>query len=122
MAVLILALTLGCLLIVVPPLGISMENLLIRNKVYRNLNTISRSALPVDFNFQMTSLSARIGQEAIFVRGDIVAPPGVPPGLIQRSDVNLMRDRLSDVVQRPVELELGIVHETILRSAENDSS
>ncbi|MDJ0804802.1 MAG: DUF389 domain-containing protein [Desulfobacterales bacterium] len=67
-------------------------------------------------------IAIAFGQEAIFVRGDIVAPHSVPPGLIQRSDVNLMRDRLSDVVQRPVELELGIVHETILRSAENDSS
>ena len=61
-------------------------------------------------------------QEAIFVRGDIVAPPGVPPGLIQRSDVNSMRDRLADVVQRPLELEFGIVHKTILRSAKSDSS
>ncbi len=62
------------------------------------------------------------GQETIFVRGDIVAPPGIPPGLIQRSDVNSMRDRLADVVQRPLELEFGIVHETILRSAKEDSS
>ena len=66
-------------------------------------------------------IAIAFGQEATFVRGDIVAPHSVPPGLIQRSDVNLMRDRLSDVVQRPVELEFGIVHETILRSAENDS-
>ncbi len=36
-----MALALDCLLIVVSPLGISMDNLLIRNKVYRNLNTIN---------------------------------------------------------------------------------
>jgi hypothetical protein len=51
-----------------------MDNLLIRNQVYRNLNVISRSVLPADFSFQMTNLSVRIGQEVISVRGDIVAP------------------------------------------------
>ena len=116
LAVLTLALTLGSLLIVVPPLGVSMDNLLIRNQVYRNLNMISRSVLPADFSFQMTNLSVRIGQEVISVRGDIVAPPGMPPGLITPANVNAIRDQLSDVVQRPVDLEFGILHETILRS------
>jgi len=116
LAALTLSLTLGSLLIVVPPLGISMDNLLIRNQVYRNLNVISRSVLPAEFSFQMTNLSVRIGPDVISVRGDIVAPPGTPPGLITRSNVNAIRDQLSDVVQQPVDLEFGIVHETILRS------
>ena len=67
-------------------------------------------------SFQMTNLSVRIGLDIISVRGDIVAPPGTAPGLITRSNVNAIRDQLSDVVQRPVDLEFGIVHETILRS------
>jgi uncharacterized hydrophobic protein (TIGR00271 family) len=118
LAVLTLALTFGSLVIVVPPLGISMDNLLIRNQMRRNLTVIARSHLPADYNVRLTNLKVRIGQEAIYVRGDVIAPPG----LITQKSINEIRDQLSEMVERSVVLKFGIIHESVLRSTEEAKS
>ena len=118
LAVLMLALTFGSLVIVVPPLGLSMDNLLIRNQVRRSLTIVGSSILPADHDVRLTNLSVRIGQDAVFVRGDMVAPPG----LLTQELINAYRDQLSEIVEMPVVLEFGIIPETILRSAEKDKS
>lgn len=114
LAVLILALTLGSLAIVVPPLGISMDNLLIRNQVYRNLTVISRPMVPAEQDVRYTNLRVRIEQDAVFVRGDIIASPG----LMTQELINMIRDRLSEMIGMSVVLEFGVIPETILRSTE----
>ena len=113
-AILALALIIGSLVIVVPPLGIGMDNLLIRNQVHRSLTVESRALLPAEHNFRFTNLSVRIRQGTVFVRADIVASPGVFTGNL----VNTLRDKLSEMVGKPFVLELGIIPETILRSTE----
>jgi uncharacterized hydrophobic protein (TIGR00271 family) len=118
LAALTLALTFGSLIIVVPPLGIGMDNLLIRNQVRRSLTVESRALLPANHDVRFTNLSVRIGQNAVFVRGDIVAPPG----LFTQGLINVLRDKLSKMVKMPVILEFGIIPETILRSTEAASS
>jgi hypothetical protein len=113
-AMLALALTIASLVIVVPPLGIGMDNLLIRNQVYRSLTVESRELLPAEHDFRFTNLSVRIRQGTVFVRGDIVASPG----LFTQKLINALREKLSERVTMPVILEFGIIPETILRSTE----
>jgi hypothetical protein len=62
----------------------------------------------------LTNLGVRIGRDAIFVRGDMVAPPD----LMTQELINAYRDQLSEIVKMPVVLEFGIIPETILRSTE----
>jgi uncharacterized membrane protein len=114
LAMLALALTIGSLIIVVPPLGIGMDNLLIRNQVHRSLTVESRALLPAKHDFRFTNLSVRIRQGTVFVRGDIVASPG----LFTQELINALRDKLSEMVTMPVILEFGIIPEMILRSME----
>ena len=53
-------------------------------------------------------------QGTVFVRGDIVASPGLfTPKLI-----NTLRDKLSEMVEEPVILEFHIIPEMILRSTD----
>ncbi len=111
-AVLILALTLGSLLIVVPPLGISMDNLLIRNQVMRNLTTISSSVIPIDQNVQITNLNVRIRDDVVFVSGNVLAPPG----LLTQEIIDEVQEQVSKMLEKQVVLEFGITHETIIRS------
>ena len=114
LAVMTLVLTLGCLLIVVPPLGISMDNLLVRNQVYRSLIRESRALLPEGHDVRFTNLSVRFGHDVVFVRGDLVSPPG----LLTSELINALRNKLSAIVKMPVRLEFGIIHETLLRSSD----
>ncbi|MBW2431103.1 MAG: DUF389 domain-containing protein [Deltaproteobacteria bacterium] len=113
-AMLALALTIASLVIVVPPLGIGMDNLLIRNQVHRSLTVESRELLLAEHDFRFTNLSVRIRQGTVFVRGDIVASPG----LFTQKLINALREKLSERVTMPVILEFGIIPETILRSTE----
>lgn len=114
LAVVTLALIFCSLIIVVPPLGISMDNILIRNQVRRSLAAIGRSILPEDHKGRLTNLSVRIGQDATFVRADVVAPPG----LLTQELIDVIRNKLSETVKMPVVFEVGIIPETILRSTE----
>jgi uncharacterized hydrophobic protein (TIGR00271 family) len=118
LAVLTLALTFCSLIIVVPPLGVSMDNVLIRNQVRRSLAAIGRSILPEDHKGRLTNLSVRIGQDATFVRADVVAPPG----LLTQELIDAIRNKLSEIVKIPVVFEVGIIPETIMCSSETDKS
>jgi len=113
-AVAALAMIIASLIIVVPPLGIGMDNLLVRNQVHRSLTVESRALLPAEHDFRFTNLSVRIRQGSVFVRGDIVAAPG----LFTRKLINALREKLSAMVTMPVILEFGIIPEMILRSTE----
>lgn len=113
-AALTLVLTLLSLVIVVPPLGIAMDNLLIRNQIRRSLTVIALPLIPPEEDVQLTNLSVRIGEEAVFVRADVTAPPG----LISQESVEAVRDRLSELIGRPVSFEVGVVPETVLRAPE----
>jgi uncharacterized hydrophobic protein (TIGR00271 family) len=116
-AILALGLTLSCLLIVVPPLGISMDNLLVRNQVHRSLTVETRALLLADRDVRFTNLIVRIAQGAAFVRADIVAAPG----LLTQETINSIRDKISERVKMPVNLEFSIIPETILRSSGKDN-
>ena len=94
------------------PLGIGIDNLLVRNQVHRSLTVESRALLPVGHDFRFTNLSVRIRQGTVFVRGDIVASPG----LFTQELINALREKLSAMVTMPVILEFGIIPETIWRS------
>ena len=71
-----------------------MDNLLVRNQVHRSLTVESCALLPVDHNARLTNLSVQIGQNTVFVRGDIVASPG----LFTQGLINVLRDKLSKMV------------------------
>jgi uncharacterized hydrophobic protein (TIGR00271 family) len=116
-AILALGLILSCLLIVVPPLGISMDNLLVRNQVHRSLTVETRALLLADRDVRFTNLSVRIAQGVTFVRADIVAAPG----LLTQKTINSIRDKMSERVELPVNLEFSIIPETILRSSGKDN-
>ena len=116
-AILALGLILSCLLIVVPPLGISMDNLLVRNQVHRSLAVETRALLLADRDVRFTNLSVRIAQGAAFVRADIVAAPG----LLTQETINSIRYKMSERVKMPVNLEFSIIPETILRSSGKDN-
>ena len=95
-----------------------MDNVLIRNQVRRSLAAIGRSILPEDHKGRLTNLSVRIGQDATFVRADVVAPPG----LLTQELIDAIRNKLSEIVKIPVVFEVGIIPETIMRSSETDKS
>ena len=114
LALLTLVLIFCSLIIVVPPLGIGMDNLLVRNQVHRSLTVETRALLPAEHDFRLTNLSVRIRKGVVFVRGDIVASPG----LFTQELTNTLRGRLSEMVKMPVILEFGIIPERILRSTE----
>ena len=117
-AMLPLGLILSCLLIVVPPLGISMDNLLVRNQVHRSLTVETRALLLADRDVRFTNLSVRIARGVAFVRADIVAAPG----LLTQETINSIRDKISERVEMPVNLEFSIIPETILRSSGKDNA
>ena len=116
-AMLALGLTLSCLLIVVPSLGISMDNLLVRNQVHRSLTVETRELLLVDRDVRFTNLSVRFARGVAFVRADIVAAPG----LLTQETINSIRYKMSERVKMPVNLEFSIIPETILRSSGKDN-
>jgi hypothetical protein len=117
-ALLTLILTLGSLFVVIPPLRISMDNMLIRNQIRRNLTVIGRSILPEDSNARLTNLSVRIERKTIYVLCDVVSATGQ----ITQKSINTIRDRLSEMIERPVVLKVGIIPETVLLSTKKIKS
>jgi len=118
MSIMILVLTLSCLLFFLRPLGLSMKNLLIRNQVRRNITLIANSHLPKDFNkIRLTNLSVRVGPEIIYVRADVVAPPG----LVTQQFIDDARDEISEMLGKPVVAELGVIIESVIRSTTEDT-
>ncbi len=113
-AILILAVTMVCLAAVVFPLGLRMKHLLIRNQVRRSLTVITISLLPENYSkIRLSDLSVRIGKEIVYVRANVVAPPGV----ITQSFIDATQNRLTEIVEMPVAMEVGITLENVIRGS-----
>ena len=117
-ALLTLILTLGGLFVVIPHLRITMDNMLIRNQIRRNITVIGRSILPEDTNARLTNLNVRIERETVYVRCDAVSTTGE----VTQKSINTIRDHLSVMIERPVVLKVGMVSETVLHSTEKGKS
>ncbi|MDX2349990.1 MAG: DUF389 domain-containing protein [Porticoccus sp.] len=102
----------SCLLLVIPPLGISMDNLLVRNLVHRSLTITTQELVLADRDVRFSNLSIRLKQGMAFVRADLVAAPGV----LSQPVVDSIRDNISKLIDMPVVLEFSIIPETIVRS------
>ena len=90
-----------------------MDNLLIRNQIHRSLTTEAGVLLPAEHNARYTSLNVRISGGTVYVRADIVATQG----LINQAMADTLRNKLNEIVNMPVVLEIGIVPETLIYSS-----
>ena len=117
-ALLTLILTVGGLFIVIPHLRISMDNMLIRNQIRRNITVIGGQILTEGTHARLTNLSVRFDQETVYVRCDAVSATGE----ITQKSVNAIRDRLSEMIERSVVLKIGIIPEEVLHSTEKIKS
>ena len=97
-----------------PPLGVSMENLLVRNLVHRSLTIKTQELALADRDVRFSNLSIRMRQGAAFVRADLVAPPGA----LNQDVVDSIRDSMSELKEMPVVLEFSIIPEKIVRSSD----
>jgi uncharacterized hydrophobic protein (TIGR00271 family) len=104
----------SCLLLVIPPLGVSMDNLLVRNLVHRSLTVKTQELVLVDRDVRFSNLSIRLKQGVAFVRADLVTSPGV----LNQGIVDSIRDNMSELIEMPVVLEFSIIPETIVRSTD----
>jgi uncharacterized hydrophobic protein (TIGR00271 family) len=104
----------SCLLLVIPPLGVSMDNLLVRNLVHRSLTVKTQELVLADRDVRFSNLSIRLKEGVAFVRADLVASPGVLSQVV----VDSIRDNISELIEMPVVLEFSIIPETIVRSAD----
>lgn len=105
--------TMGCLGIILYPLGIRMNDLMIRNKIRRNLTTLTISFLPEDYNkLRLRNLNVRIGKEIVHVRANAIAQPGV----IDQEFIDKLRDGLSKRIDMPITLEVGVIEEPVMKS------
>ena len=104
----------SCLLLVIPPLGVSMDNLLVRNLVHRSLTVKTQELVLADRDVRFSNLSIRLKQGMAFVRADLVAAQGV----LSQGVVDSIRDNMSQLIEMPVVLEFSIIPETIVRSAD----
>ncbi len=104
----------SCLLLVIPPLGVSMDNLLVRNLVHRSLTVKTQELVPADRDVRFSNLSIRLKEGVAFVRADLVASPGV----LNQGVVDSIRDNISELIEMPVALEFSIIPETIVRSVD----
>jgi hypothetical protein len=104
----------ACLLLVIPPLGISMDNLLARNLVHRSLTVKTQQLVLADRDVRFSNLGIRLVKGVAFVRADLVAAPGV----LTQGVVDSIRDDISKLIEMPVVLEFSIIPETIVRSTD----
>ena len=104
----------SCLLLVIPPLGVSMDNLLVRNQVHRSLTVKTQELVLADRDVRFSNLSIRLKSGVAFVRADLVASPGVLSQVI----VDSIRENISELIEMPVVLEFSIIPETIVRSTD----
>ena len=99
---------------VIPPLGLSMDNLLVRNLVHRSLTVKTQELVLADRDVRFSNLSIRLKEGWAFVRADLVASPGI----LNQGVVDSIRDNISELIEMPVILEFSIIPETIVRSSD----
>jgi len=104
----------SCLLLVIPPLGVSMDNLLVRNLVHRSLTVKTQELVLADRDVRFSNLSIRLKKGVAFVRADLVASPGILSQVV----VDSIRESISKLIEMPVVLEFSIIPETIVRSTD----
>jgi len=102
------------LLLVIPPLGLSMDNLLVRNLVHRSLTVKTQELVLADRDVRFSNLSIRLKEGSAFVRADLVASPDI----LNQGVVDSIRDNMSELIEMPVILEFSIIPETIVRSSD----
>jgi hypothetical protein len=102
----------GCLLFVIPPLGVSMDNLLVRNLVHRSLTVKTQELVLADRDVRFSNLSIRFKRGMAYIRADLIAAPGV----LNQEVVDSIRGNISEVIEMPVILEFSIIPETVVRS------
>ncbi|NOR37062.1 MAG: DUF389 domain-containing protein [Woeseiaceae bacterium] len=100
------------LTLVVPPLGVSMDNLLVRNQVHRSMSVESNVYLPEASNVRFRSLGVQIKQGVVYVRANVVASPS----LIEQETVDALRSKLEEIVGQQVVLEFGVIPEEVITS------
>lgn len=103
----------SCLLLVIPPLGVSMDNLLVRNLVHRSLTVKTQELVLADRDVRFSNLTIRLKKGMTFVRADLVAAPGI----LNQEVVDSIRDNISELIGMPVILEFSIIPETIISSS-----
>lgn len=108
-----LAAVAASLLLVIPPLGLGMDNLLIRNQIRRSLSVEASKAFPESARLRLTELHVRIRQGRVWVKGGAIGDAS----LVTQARLDKMRDLIEDIVDKPVEMEFSIVPETIVRSS-----
>jgi len=104
----------SCLLFVIPPLGVSMDNLLVRNLVHRSLTVETQDLALADRDVRFTNLSIRLKEGVAFIRADLVAAPNA----LNQRVADRIRDNISKLIEMPVVLEFSIIPETIVRSTD----
>ena len=104
----------GCLLLVIPPLGVSMDNLLVRNLVHRSLTVKTQELVLADRDVRFSNLSIRLKDRMAYVRADLIAAPDV----LNQKIVDSIRGDISEVIKMPVILEFSIIPETVVRSTD----
>ena len=110
LAIISLALVCVGLFVLVPPLGLSMEHLLIRNQVRRTLAL--HDLLPDDARFRATNLRVTIRDGTAYVTGDIVTDQK----LISQELIDRSREKLEGIIKRPVVVEYALIPEIVYRS------
>jgi hypothetical protein len=111
-AVITIMVTLCCLALLTYPLGFRMKNLLIRNQIRRNLTVIARDILPQNTNVRLRNMTVIVEPETIYIRVNILAPPG----LINKEFIDKFKHRLSELVDRQIVMEFGVIIEQVMHS------
>lgn len=101
------------LLLVIPPLGISMDNLLVRNLVHRSLTVKTQELVMADRDVRFSNLTIRFKAGIAYVRADLVTAPDI----LSQDVVDSIRDNISQKIEMPVILEFSIIPEKIVRSS-----
>jgi hypothetical protein len=113
LAIVSLAVVCVGLVVLVPPLGLSMEHVMIQNSVRRSLAL--HHLIPSDARFRATNLRVNIRGDTAYITGDVVANQN----LITQELIDRSREELENTLQRPVVLEYSLIPETVFRSSQS---
>ncbi|GAB2523503.1 DUF389 domain-containing protein [Microbulbifer agarilyticus] len=100
------------LLVVVPSLTHGLDELLVRNMVQRSLISESYEIIGNDAEIRFTSITTRFDEDSIVIRVDVVDGAEV----ITQEFTDALQQRMGELSERPVQLEIGVIPERILRS------
>lgn len=116
-SILALCIVMSSFVLVIPPLGVGMDNLVARNTIHRKLIDKTQSLLPKNSRIRFTNIDVRIQDGTAFVQGDMVATAG----LIDQALVETLRLELESLVKMPCVLEFGVIPERVFSSTSPES-